>query len=242
MSLVLDGSHLTSQAGDPIEVHRDPAASPDPAGAPTPAAAWHGGPAPHEGLFKHGHVTGPLRDVFHEPLLVVWGASDPSQARANEEVARAWGRVHPGVHVAYPVLSDEEFFGAGESIANDKALFLVGNAASNRVVRELEPLLPIRIEDGKVVAGAKRFASPDGTRGQLGAAFIRPNPLRPDRYVVVVEGVGALGTWRSLSLPDMLPDYVVYDEGIEPAHQQLLLGLGSFRTAGYFDEAWGLPD
>src|SRR5205085_6941619 len=40
------------------------------------------------------------------------------------------------------------------------------------------------------------------TGAQLGAAFIRPNPRRPDRYVVVVEGVDALGTWRALSLPD----------------------------------------
>ena len=55
-----------------------------------------------------------------------------------------------------------------------------------------------------------------------------------------VWGVGALGTWRSLSLPDMLPDYVVYDEGVEAAHGQLLLGLGSFKAGGYFDEDWGL--
>jgi hypothetical protein len=173
-------------------------------------------------------------------MLVVWGASDPSQARANEEVARGWARVHPGVRVSYRVLSDDEFFAAGESVANDKALFLVGNAASNRVVREIEPLLPIRIEGGEVVVGTRRIASPEGARGQLGAAFIRPNPLRPDRYVVVIEGVGALGTWRSLSLPDMLPDYVVYDEAVEPAHSQLLLGLGSFRAGGNFDESWAL--
>ena len=53
-----------------------------------------GGRAPrlHEGPFKHGTVTGPIQDVFHDPILFVWGASDPAQARANEEVARAWAR------------------------------------------------------------------------------------------------------------------------------------------------------
>ena len=49
-----------------------------------------GGPRQHDGPFKHGNVTGPIEDVFHEPILFVWGASDPAQARANEEVARRW--------------------------------------------------------------------------------------------------------------------------------------------------------
>jgi predicted esterase len=231
VNVVVDGSHLAFQAGEPIRMHRDAEGTP---------AAWHAGPAAHESVFKHGNVSGPLRDVFHEPILFVWGASDPTQSRANEEVARAWARVHPGVHVAYPVMSDDDFFARGEPLANDRALFLVGNATSNRVVRELEPRLPIRIDGTDILVGDRRIGSPAGTRGQLGAAFIRPNPLRPDRYVVVVEGVGALGTWRSLSLPDMLPDYVVYDEGVEPAHAQLLLGLGSFRAGGYFDTEWGL--
>jgi predicted esterase len=231
VSLIVDGTHLTFEAGEAIEVHRDATGNP---------AAWHAGPAPHDGVFKHASMTGPLRDAFHEPLLFVWGASDPAQARANEEVAKAWARVHPGVHVSYPVVSDEEFFERGEAVANDRSLFLVGNAASNRVVRELEPLLPVRIDGTDVVVGEQRISSPGGIRSQLGAAFIRPNPLRPDKYVVVVEGVGALGTWRSLSLPDMLPDYAVYDEGVEPAHAQLLLGLGSFRAGGYFDGDWKL--
>lgn len=231
VSLVVDGTHLTFQAGDPIRLHRDASGS----------APWHAGPATHVGLYKHGTVTGPLRDVFHEPLLFVWGASDPAQARANEEVARAWARVHPGVHVAYPMMSDEEFFASGQVLANDKALFLVGNAASNRVVRALEPGLRIRIDGTDVVLGSRRIASAGGVHGQLGAAFIQPNPARPDRYVVVIEGVGPLGTWRSLSLPDMLPDYAIYDEGVEPAHAQLLLGLGSLRVGGYFDADWGLP-
>jgi predicted esterase len=230
VTVVIDRCRLSFQAGEPIELHR------------ASSGPWTAGPAAHEGLFKHGTVTGPLRDVFHEPALFVWGAGDPAQARANEEVARAWARVHAGVRVEYPVMSDAEFFARGESVANDRALFLVGNAASNRVVRELEPRLPIRIEGSDIVVGETRIASPDGARGQLGAAFIRPNPLRPDRYVVVIEGVGPLGTWRSLSLPDMLPDYVVYDEAVTPAHGQLLLGTGSVKAGGFFDTEWALKD
>jgi hypothetical protein len=56
--------------------------------------------------------------------------------------------------------------------------------------------------------------------------------------VVVVEGVGALGTWRSLSLPDMLPDYVVYDEDVGSADGQLTLGAAQVRAGGFFGEDW----
>jgi hypothetical protein len=188
-------------------------------------------------------VTGPIHDVFHEPVLFVWGDSDPAQSRANEEVARAWARVRWGVRVDYPVMSDTEFFAKGEPLANDHALFLVGNAKSNRLVRELEPSFPVRVDGDAVVVGDRRIAPKDGEgdHSQLGAVFIRPNPRRPDRYVVVVEGVTPLGTWRSLSLPDILPDYVVYDQDVSPASGALLLGGGRLRAGGYFGLDWSVP-
>ncbi|HLK35660.1 MAG TPA: alpha/beta hydrolase-fold protein [Polyangiaceae bacterium] len=226
--LDIDGDRLTFPAGEPIDAHRD--------------GRWRAGAAHHDGPFKHGNVAGPIRDVFHEPLLFVWGADDPMQAAANEDVARAWAHVHPGVHVDYPVMSDAEFATHGEALANDHALFLVGNAKSNRLVRALEDDFPIRVDDRGVLLGSRRIAPKDDpTRSQLGVVFVRPNPRRPDRYVVVVEGVGPLGTLRSLSLPEMLPDYAVYDEDVEPAHALLILGSGTLRAAGFFGQDWSLP-
>ena len=229
VTVAIDQSKLVFQAGEPIELHHD-------------GDAWKAGPAAHAGPYKHGAVTGPLRDVFHEPLLFVWGASDPAQARANEDAAKAWAHVRWGVRVDYPVMSDTEFFARGEAVGNDRALFLVGNAKANRVVRELEPDLPIRIDGDDVVVAGKHVPSKDGTadRSQLGVAFIRPNPRRLDRYVVVVEGVGPLGSWRSLSLPDMLPDWVVFDEAIAPARGGLILGAASVRAGGYFGGDWSV--
>jgi hypothetical protein len=188
-------------------------------------------------------MTGPLRDAFNEPLLFVWGASDPAQARANEETARGWARVRWGVHVDYPIMSDVEFRARGEDLANARALFLVGNSRSNLLVRDLEPQLPIRIEGDDVVLGATRVTPKAGTadHSQLGVAFIHPNPRRPDHYVVVVEGVGPLGTWRSLSLPDILPDYIVFDDDVAPARGGLLLGAGTTRAGGFFTNDWALP-
>jgi hypothetical protein len=232
VTVSIDQSKFVFQAGEAIELHREG------------RDGWRAGASRHPGPFKHGTLTGPIRDAFHEPLLFVWGASDPEQARANEDTAKAWAKVRWGVDVDYPVMSDTEFYARGEAVANERALFLVGNAKSNRVVRELEPGLPIRIEGGDVVVGGKHLSpkSGDGQFSQLGAAFVWPNPQRTDRYVVVVEGVGPLGTWRSTSLPDMLPDYIVFDEGVAPARGQLLLGGASVRLGGYFGKEWELKD
>ena len=141
------------------------------------------------------------------------------------------------MRVDYPVISDADFYATSEPLANDRALFLVGNAKSNRVVRELEPDLPIRIDGDDVMLGTRRI----GPSSQLGAAFVRPNPRRPDRYLVVVEGVGPLGTWRSLSLPELLPDFVVFDEDAAPARGLLVMGTGTLRAAGFFGADWSLP-
>jgi hypothetical protein len=167
----------------------------------------------------------------------VWGASKDGEARANEEVARSFAAVRYGVSVKYPIMSDLEFEARGESLANDHALFLVGNAASNKVVRALEADLPIRVDGDAVIIGTQRI-----TGNQLGAAFIRPNPKRPDRYLVVVEGTSALGTWRALSLPDLLPDFVVYDDRVASSRGQMLLSAGMVRAGGFFKNDWTLPD
>jgi poly(3-hydroxybutyrate) depolymerase len=221
----LDGQELAYSAGEALVAHRE--------GSVT--ATWAKGPSAATG-WKEGHVTGPLRDVFDEPLLFVYGASDPEEAALNERVARGWAHVRGGMNLDYPVMSDREFRARGEKLDGDRALFLVGRAETNELVRALEPELPIRIEGKQVLVGDERI---DGE--QLGAAFVRPNPRRKDRYVVVVEGVDARATLRSLSLPDLLPDFAVYDAEVAPARGQLLLNAGKLREAGFFGVDWSLP-
>jgi len=223
LTVKVDGQTLSFRPNDALVMHKN-------------GGTWTNGGTGHDG-WKRGEITGPIRDAFHAPLLFVWGASDPEQARANEEVARAWAQIRSGMSVRYPIVSDVEFFARGENLANDRALFLVGNAKSNLVTRQFEEDLPIKIEGDAVVVGKERI-----TGDQVGAAFVRPNPKRADRYLVVVEGTSALGTWRSLSLPDLLPDFVVWDVSVAPARNQMLLGAGALRAGGFFKNDWTLPD
>jgi poly(3-hydroxybutyrate) depolymerase len=84
---------LTDPRG-PLEVSVDGATLPfagnEPAVMHLEGGTWKPGAAAHAGAYKHGEVTGPIRDAYHAPLLFVYGADDPAEARANEEVARAW--------------------------------------------------------------------------------------------------------------------------------------------------------
>ncbi len=220
----IDGQPLEFAADEPLELAR--------------GATWRKGTL--EPGRKQGRVTGPIRDAFHEPLLFVYGTADPAFARVDEEVARSWARIRGGVHVSYPVMSDAEFLARREPIAHDRALFLVGPARANRVTAALGDALPIHEAGGAIHVGRgqgqRSFAGAD-----VGAVFIRPNPLRPDRYVIVVEGTSPLAVLRSISLPDLVPDFVVYDDRVAPARGQTLLGPASVLAAGFFGPSWEIP-
>ncbi|MDB4947160.1 MAG: hypothetical protein JWP97_6694, partial [Labilithrix sp.] len=222
VAVSIDGRTLAFDAGERIVLSRQ-------------GATWVKGTRAHGGAFKHGAVTGPLRDVFSEPILFVYG-SEGDEARANEQVARHFAKIRAGVTVAYPVISDADFFARNEPLANDRALFLVGRRNLVRAALERSAPFPVQIADGVVGVGTQRI-----TGAELGAAFIRPNPARPDRYVVVVAGADVPGTLRAMSLPDLLPDFVVWDAAVAPARGAILLGAGAFRAAGFFDQEWALP-
>ncbi len=223
INVTIDAQRVEFGEAEPIVLGRE-----------TGSGSWRKGPLPHAEIVKHAKVTGPIRDVFSEPILFVYGDGD--DALANEQVARAFAKIRAGVHVAYPVMSDTEFFTSHEPLANDRALFLVGR--TNKVLASLERAraFPIHVERGAVVLGPQRV-----TGTELGAAFIHPNPLRPARYVVVIAGADVPGTLRALSLPDLLPDFVVWDAALAPARGGLLLGAGTVRAGGMFRKDWTLP-
>lgn len=182
---------------------------------------------------KKGKITGPIRDVWNDPLQVVYGTEDETQTAVNLEVARAFATIRWGVDVSYPIVRDVDI---DPNLAPTRATIVIGNAKGNRYLRALEPSLPIKVDDKGVAFAGKTF-----TGSQLGAAFVVPHPRAPTQYLLVIEGVDALGTFRALSLPELLPDFVIYDERLAPARGQSLLAFGAVLAAGYFDSKWQPP-
>ncbi len=223
ITVVADGQTLEFEPNEQLTLHRG-------------TGPWEKGPDDANRMVKRGKITGPIRDVFHEPILFVYGTED-DDARANEHVARSFASLRSGVHVAYPIMSDAEFLAKKEPLANERALFLVGR--TNKLIAALEAIggsFPVKIESGAVTVGTTRY-----TGKELGAAFVRPNPARPDRYVVVVAGGDVPGTLRALSLPEVLPDFIVWDEGLAPSRWHIILGGGSVKAGGFFKKDWSLP-
>jgi hypothetical protein len=220
----IDGAALVFAPEVPIAAYR------------TETGAWKPGlkaPAPGR---KRAGVSGPIRDAFFEPLVFVYGTSDPVQTRANRETARAWARIKWGVDIRYPLIADTEL---DEPTAETHSLVLVGNAESNRVVKELEPDLPFKVS-GNSISATVDGSTKEWKGRDLGVAFIYPNPKHPSRYVVVLEGTSALGTFRAVSLPEILPDFLVYDDRIAFARGQIVLGTGTPLAAGLFRSDWSL--
>lgn len=176
---------------------------------------------------------GPIREVFIGPMLFVVGTADPALTRLHERVARHWAH-RPGVPMRYPVVTDEALT---DAMAEGRTLVLIGTARSNRALARVADRLPIRLDDqGDVLVGARRIRGSD-----LGAVFTAPDPDRPARTLLVITGNSPRALLRAHSLPDLIPGYVVYDEGLAPARGRILLGpRARVLAAGFFD-ALGRP-
>ncbi len=182
---------------------------------------------------KRAGVEGPIRDVFLGPVLFVYGSENASTLRANREVAERFGRFHQGMTIAYPVVADRALT---SELATKHSLVLVGTPADNSVLRALAGKLPIETVSDGIRAGGRHYSGEN-----VGAIFIQPNPQHPDRYVVVITAPSVGGIWRALSLPQLLPDFIVYDVNLRDAATQQVLGDARVRAAGFFERDWSWP-
>ncbi len=228
--LLAEGAALTVRIGE------QELSGPSPLTLELEEGAWR--PAtrsyPLEGARRPG-VEGPIREVFSEPLTFVVGTRDPAHTFVNRLVAEHWANP-PGWIVDYPIVDDVD---VTEAMIRDTVLVLIGPPSSNSVLARIADRLPIRITGDAVVTGRETH------RGeQVGAVFVAPSPLAPDRAVLVIAGPRPLGTLRSIELPDILPDYVVYDERVAAARDRWACGGTGceYRAHGFFDLHWRIPD
>ncbi len=220
ISLEIDGTELGFGPSEKMEVVRD-------------GSKWRKGAYARPAGHKRAHVEGPLRDAYLSDLVFAYGTLDPAATRANREVAEAFARYRPEADVRYRVMADRD---VDQRVEREASVFLVGNEESNAVLADLGQALPIRAHGGKLRFG-DRAIDPPGA----GALFVYPNPRSPERYVVVLTAPTVAGIWRSLSLPQLLPDFVLYDDAVADAAGEVVLSRGSVIGAGHFADDWTLP-
>jgi poly(3-hydroxybutyrate) depolymerase len=219
-SLEIDGTKLDFAPRAPVAAQRS-------------AGAWHAGRTSVAAGHKQSGLEGPISDAFLGKVAFVWGSLDAHTAAANREVAETFARGRHGISIAYPVLRDRDL---SDAVARDHALFLVGTADDHLVLRQIAPRLPIAAIAGELRVGSRRLAGPE-----IGALFVYPDPRRPDRYVVVLTAPSVAGIYRALSLPDLLPDFIVYDARVAAAAGEPVLDGNAPLVAGFFGWDWRLP-
>lgn len=189
-------------------------------------------PFEDEGLHKKHLLQGPVDDAFMDRFVFVrptgpaWNAK--ADAWAKSEMDRAifeWRRQFRGDAV---VKKDTEL--TEDDIANAN-LVLWGDPGSNAVLAKVLADLPIQWTKDKLTAnGQSHDASGHAP------ILIYPNPLNPERYVVLNSGF----TYREYDYLNnarqvpKLPDWAVIDLSIPPDTQK----PGGVKDAGFFGERW----
>ncbi len=198
VSVKVDGTPLTFGPDAPVAAHKD-------------GSTWATGlvpPADH--AVKRAGLEGPIRDAYAGPLAFVYGTLDPRQTEAAREVAEHFKARWAG-DAQFPVLPDTA---VTDDLVATHSLFLVGSRDSNRLVRDMDPLLPLAIDAEGVRAGNSHLHGDAG----LGFACIYPNPRKS---IAIRRSRGRRERARALPLVG----------ASEPASRlhRLRLGLGSGR-------------
>ncbi|MDP4584837.1 MAG: prolyl oligopeptidase family serine peptidase [Verrucomicrobiales bacterium] len=221
-SVELDGEALAVSGDDSaLAFHRE-------------GGKWIAGPATVQdgSLTKTPTVCGPVDHAFMSSFVFVrptgsayhektgtWAASELDHATGF------WRKVFRG---EAPVKDDSAITDTDIASSN---LVLWGDPSSNVVLRKILPKLPLTWDAKKIVLAGREYTA-DATMPVL----IFPNPLNPEKYVVLNSGP----TFREDALLNnsqqipKLPDWSFIDintpvDGKWP---------GKVVTAGFFDENW----
>ena len=191
--------------------------------------------APAEGLAKRHGLQGPIDDAFMDPFLFVApGGGDGEGAFATwegAERARAITHWRQQFRGDARVRVDKDLSDADIAGHN---LVLWGDPSSNAIIAKIAENLPIEWDASGIRVGDKSY---DAKTHAL--IMIYPNPLNPERYVVLNSGF----TYREYDYLNnarqipKLPDWAIIDLSEPPGRQR----PGRVADAGFFDEAWQLP-
>ncbi len=195
---------------------------------------WQPAATPAAGLRKRPGLQGPMDDALSSAFLVVLPSKPCANPLAERWVkfetahfAQFWREVFRG---QLRMKKDTEV--TADDI-RDYHLILWGDPASNSAIAKIAPQLPVRWDGANVTAGAQKWPTADHL-----PAVIYPNPLNPNRYVVINNGCSFreahCGT-NALQNPQ-LPDWAVLDLNQLPDKT----APGKVEAAGFFDESWKL--
>lgn len=183
---------------------------------------------------KRHDLQGPIDDAFMGAFVYVRPTGKSScpkvDAWAKSELELAVRKWKVNFRGEVTVVDDTA---VTDELIKSKHVVLWGDAESNRVIARMADRLPLKWSAGKVTIGpVSRDAA---THAPI---LIHPNPLAPDRYVVLNSGYTfrqGSDVTNALQTPK-LPDWALIDVTVPPSAQW----PGKVTDAGFFDEGWGV--
>lgn len=185
-----------------------------------------------EPFVKRHNLQGPIDDAFMDSFLFV----TPSAACRSETVDK-WVKSeqeHAIRHWRLQMRGDPRVKADSEVTDFDIThhnLILWGDPAANSVLARILDQLPIEWNSDKLVVAGVQYDA-----GHHAPVMIYPNPLNPERYVVLNSGF----TYREYDYLNnarqtpKLPDWAVVDVTVPPGPRR----PGRIVAAGFFDERW----
>jgi hypothetical protein len=196
------------------------------------AGRWILGTLPERGLRKRHGLQGPIDDAFMDSFLVVRPTGRPLNDKVGAWVASELAHMtnHWRQHYRGDARVKDDTAVTREDMALHN-LVLFGDPHSNLLLRQLADRLTLRWSAEGVNVGTTNFAA-----ARHALVCIQPNPLAPDRYVVLNSGF----TFREYDYLNnarqtpKLPDYAVVDVS-SPVTSR---APGAIAAAGFFGEKW----
>jgi hypothetical protein len=174
-----------------------------------------------------GH-QGPIDDAFMDSFIFVKPSGEGFHAATSKFVTKELERAVFEWRAQFR--GDAKVIDASEVSEHPHSnLILWGDPQSNELIRRILPQLPLKWTDDEIeFAGSKYDAR------QHVPLMIFPNPLNPERYVVLNSGFTFRGFGSNADQTPKLPDYAILDIGkTEPFRDGI-------AAAGFFDEQWGV--
>ena len=181
---------------------------------------------------KRKGLCGPAEEVFDDSFIVVQGTAGNREqnrllAEQVERFAHEWDEFADGCP---RVKLDRDI--TEQDIAGSN-LVLFGRPQTNLILARIYFRLPIRIGDRRYAVGDREYAGDD-----LGLVMCYPNPLNPDRYVLIFAGEYWGERLSENHKYDMLPDFIVFTTRRFATED----GANQHLCAGFFDLSWQLSE
>ncbi|QDT52935.1 Prolyl oligopeptidase family protein [Caulifigura coniformis] len=201
-------------------------------GAWSKMAGFWAGPSEASGLRKRHGLQGPIDDAFMDSFLFVKPTGKPLNDAvgkwADSEFNHAVTHWRQQMRGDARVKSDSEITDADIAAHN---LVLWGDPQSNSLLARVLPKLPVTWSAEGVTVNGQKYEA-----GSRVPVLIYPNPLNPNRYVVLNSSF----TYREYDYLNnarqtpKLPDWAVIDIRT-PVNSRY---PGKIEAAGFFDESW----